>query len=140
MPIRESQRPLYPQDWDAISQRIRERAGDKCETCGVPNHALVARGCGSDEGTYMLEDGSVFDEDTGEARGMARGSEYNADRFPRIVLTVAHLNHDPTDNRDENLRCWCQLHHLRHDAKHHAETARETRRGRKAAGNLPGVQ
>jgi hypothetical protein len=32
------------------------------------------------------------------------------------VLTVAHLNHDPQDCRDENLKAFCQRCHLRYDA------------------------
>jgi hypothetical protein len=32
------------------------------------------------------------------------------------VLTVAHLNHDPWDCRDENLAALCQTCHLRYDA------------------------
>jgi hypothetical protein len=35
----------------------------------------------------------------------------------KVVLTVAHLNHDPADCRDENLRAGCQLHHLRYDQR-----------------------
>jgi hypothetical protein len=38
------------------------------------------------------------------------------------TLTVAHLNHDTTDNRPENLAAWCAPCHLRYDAQHHAET------------------
>ncbi len=37
-------RRKYPTDWEAISARIRhERAGDRCEACGVPNHAWIVR-------------------------------------------------------------------------------------------------
>jgi hypothetical protein len=43
------------------------------------------------------------------------------------VVTVAHLNHEPWDNRPENLAALCQYCHLRHDAKHHYATARRTR-------------
>ncbi|NPV54540.1 MAG: HNH endonuclease [Firmicutes bacterium] len=32
-----------------------------------------------------------------------------------VVLTVAHLDHDPTNNDPENLRALCQLCHNRHD-------------------------
>ena len=39
-----------------------------------------------------------------------------------IVLTVAHLNHDPADNRDENLKALWQWCHLNWDKLHHAET------------------
>ncbi|MDR1897087.1 MAG: hypothetical protein LBR10_09890 [Prevotellaceae bacterium] len=33
----------------------------------------------------------------------------------KVVLTVAHLNHDTTDNREENLKALCQFCHLKHD-------------------------
>lgn len=45
----------------------------------------------------------------------------------KIVLTVAHLNHDPADCRDENLAALCQPCHLRLDARQHADNAYETR-------------
>ena len=34
----------------------------------------------------------------------------------RVVLTTAHLNHDPSDYRDENLKALCQACHNRYDA------------------------
>lgn len=34
----------------------------------------------------------------------------------RVVLTIAHLDHQPENNDFENLRAWCQLHHNRYDA------------------------
>ena len=46
----------------------------------------------------------------------------------RVVLTVAHLDHDTTNNDPANLRAWCQKCHTSYDAEHHAETARQTRR------------
>lgn len=133
-------RSKYPKDWTSISKRIRDRGANRCETCKVPNGAFVAR-CG---GKYMLETGETYDEETGDYLGMTRGSEMGEalgeHRFVKIVLTTAHLNHDTSDNRDENLKSLCQLHHLRLDADHHAVNARATRRGRKAVGNLPGVE
>ena len=45
----------------------------------------------------------------------------------KVVLTVAHLNHDPMDCRDENLKALCQRCHLTYDAKHHAKNAAKTR-------------
>jgi hypothetical protein len=41
MPIRPENKARYPKDWKAISARIRERAGDCCEECGIPNGATV---------------------------------------------------------------------------------------------------
>ena len=46
----------------------------------------------------------------------------------RIVLTVAHLDHQPENNDPENLRALCQKCHLRYDHDHHQRNARETRR------------
>ncbi len=34
---------LYAKDWKQISLRIRERAGQQCEWCGVANGAIGAR-------------------------------------------------------------------------------------------------
>lgn len=51
----------------------------------------------------------------------------------RVVLTIAHLNHDITDNRDENLAALCNRCHLTYDARHHAENAKATRARKKAA-------
>ena len=54
----------------------------------------------------------------------------------KIVLTIAHLDHNPTNSASENLRAWCQKCHLTYDAKHHAANAAETRRKRKAIRDL----
>lgn len=52
----------------------------------------------------------------------------------QVVLTVAHLNHQPEDCRDENLMALCQYHHLKLDAPLHRANAAKTRRLKK--GNL----
>jgi hypothetical protein len=48
----------------------------------------------------------------------------------KIILTVAHLNHDEADTRPENLAHLCQLHHNRHDAKHRAVNRTNNRKAR----------
>ena len=55
-----------------------------------------------------------------------------------IVLTAAHLNHQPEDCRPENLAAMCQRHHLAYDAKHHAQTAYATRKARAGTADLFG--
>lgn len=48
-----------------------------------------------------------------------------------VVLTVAHLDHNPANCDPDNLRAWCQPHHLRYDAAHHAQSAAATRAAKK---------
>lgn len=54
----------------------------------------------------------------------------------RIVLTVAHLDHQPENCDPVNLRAWCQRCHLAYDKNHHAETRRATIAARRACGDL----
>lgn len=62
---------------------------------------------------------------------LENGATVQGKRRPyRVVLTVAHLDHNPANCDPSNLRAWCQPHHLRYDVKHHARNAAETRRRR----------
>lgn len=101
-------RHKYPKDWEVISRRIRfGRAGGRCEChgeCGLHRTNPGPRRC---------------IERNGEPAKWARG---------KIVLTVAHLNHDPQDCRDENLRAMCQRCHLRYDVALHVGNAKKKRR------------
>ena len=45
-----------------------------------------------------------------------------------IVLTIAHLDHQPENCHPANLAAWCQRHHLAYDAEHHKITAYRTRK------------
>ena len=49
----------------------------------------------------------------------------------QVVLTVAHLDHNPQNCADDNLRALCQRCHLRYDARSHAATAALTRQRRR---------
>lgn len=94
MPIRPERRDLYPADWKEISRRIRfERAEGRCECegeCGVNHHGR----CHHEHGWLMAETYAI------------------------CVLTVAHLDHDETNNAEENLKAMCQGCHNRYDAPH----------------------
>lgn len=103
----------YQADWKAIRARILERAKNKCEWCGVHNHAI---GCRDEDGEFY------DDEDWRMQRAFRNGAN-----VIKIVLTVAHLDHDLSHNDDDNLRALCQRCHLRYDAEHHARNAAETR-------------
>ena len=49
----------------------------------------------------------------------------------KVALTVAHLDHDPSNNAESNLRALCQRCHLRYDTAHHQRNAAQTRRAKK---------
>ena len=100
MPIKPENRSRYPGNWKAIVAAVRERSGDRCE--GSP----MWPDCRAINGFPHPETGS------------------------RVVLTTAHLDHVPENCDLSNLRHWCQRCHLVYDAKHHAQTAAATRRGR----------
>lgn len=118
MPIRPEMRHLYPPDWDAFSLAKKEAAGWRCECRGE-----CARGSDHLDGA----DGRCVNRHGMPA--FRTGSN--------VVLTTAHLNHDPTDCSDENTRAFCNGCHLHYDRGHHAETRAATRRARLAeAGQL----
>lgn len=113
MPIRAENRHRYPDDWPDISRHIRKyRAADRCECDGR---------CGTDH----------------HGRCAARNGQPNPMTGSTVVLTVAHLDHQPENNDPANLMAACQACHLRYDAAHHRATAAANRRAaREAAGQL----
>lgn len=52
-----------------------------------------------------------------EECGIAHGTKVNETYVVR--LACCHVNHDPTDNRPENLKALCQICHLTHDRQEH---------------------
>ena len=131
MPITKEKQKLYGtrKEWRAIVEKVRDRSGDRCEWpgCGVKNHQEGVR---YPDGRFepFVE---PFPEDCpGETYFDRDFWEVDGAKIIRIVLTTAHLDHDPTNMDLDNLRHWCQYHHLRYDAQHHAENARKTREAR----------
>lgn len=117
--------------------RILARAGNCCERCGKPNRSQVATTSGRGIFGYWMvwalidADGSVvgqWTDDRAQWASVETYSEFSGQfRAIRVVLTVAHLNHVPGDDRDENLAALCQWCHLIHDRDHH-KRSRETRK------------
>lgn len=139
MPINAANLELYPggsirsPEWLAIRDRIRQRAGDCCEGCGVRNLAVGVR---LPDGSF-LELGEFYTPGefltTGwfEAReGNALWREHQA-KLIRIVCTVAHVDESLVDHSDGNLRFWCQKCHNSHDAAGRAVRAAATRKARR---------
>lgn len=128
MPIKPENKARYPANWLEIRAAILLRANNCCEQCKVPNGARIARGAGPFANTFQMDNAEVYDAETGERIARVRMGEYQLKNMVTIVLTIAHLDHTPENVDHDNLRAWCQMHHLRYDAKHHAESARLTRR------------
>ena len=92
MPVSPEKQKLYPggslqsKEWKAIRVRILERAGHCCEGSPAYPDCKVEN--------YKLHD--------------VTGS--------RVVLTIAHMDQNPRNNTDSNLRALCQRCHNTHDA------------------------
>ena len=132
MPILKENKHLYPANWKELSDKAVIRAGYKCQQCGVENYALGGRHKG--EFYYAIPKGekmlSLEWPKPGEM-WWCSGLDVQL-RIIRIILTVAHMDHDPANCKAENLKALCQRCHLRYDQQHHAQT----RRKRKAMGDL----
>lgn len=137
MPIRPENRDRYPANWHGISLAIRRRADNRCEECGVPNYELGGRDSSGGwhkaipTGTNGVGLTWPAPGDHGWCDGWAATL-----RIVRIVLTVAHLNHQPEDCRPENLRCLCQRCHNRYDAAERRNGIRSRARAGKAIADL----
>jgi hypothetical protein len=123
MPIRKENRHRYPSDWREVVSRVRERSGDRCEQCGVPNRVVrLTYPDGTDRHVAM----DALD-DIGTAV-----EQYGAKRA-RIILTTAHLDHKPENCRLDNLRHLCQRCHNRlDDAQRRAGIAERRTASRRA--------
>jgi hypothetical protein len=115
MPIRPEHRWLYPIDWPQVSLRVRfERANGKCDHCRRPHGCVVAH---LGNGLWWDEEASLWRN--GRGKRVLTGALAPQIYTTRVVLSCAHLNHDPTDNRDRNLAALCQRCHMIHDAAEH---------------------
>lgn len=62
MPIRPENRKRYPKNWKQIRQQILERAGNKCEFCGVENHSEYIRKKDGKVCKHVLTIAHIYDE------------------------------------------------------------------------------
>lgn len=98
MPIRPENLHHYQgKTWQHLRQEVLARAGNRCE--GSPAYP----DCRAENGKPHPVTGS------------------------RVVLTTAHLDHDPTNNNLTNLRSWCQRCHNTYDAPMRAAGIRARR-------------
>lgn len=126
MPIRPENRDRYPPDWPQVRERILARAKHRCEweDCGAVHRAL-----GYWRGEVWVPLPRAL-RDAGVDKPCTVASKEGPLKIIMIVLTIAHLDHVPEHCDDDNLRAWCQRHHLRYDVGHHRQAAYATRRAR----------
>jgi glyoxylase-like metal-dependent hydrolase (beta-lactamase superfamily II) len=136
----------YPANWSEIRARILERADDACECrgeCGsdhtdpdVLEGEGDAKRCCAPNGRIVVREGARWNLHHGCA--LCAGGDPDC-RPTRIVLTVAHLDHNEANNDESNLRALCQRCHFAHDRVDNARRARATRDA-KLGPKLPGVR
>jgi len=97
MPISTENKKRYPPDWKHIRADILWRANGCCE--GSPAYP----DCRVKNGTFHPVTGSL------------------------VVITVAHLDHNPENCDPENLRAWCQRCHNTYDVRHRIESRKKRR-------------
>ncbi len=134
MPIRKELRDFYPSDWPQLSAWVRfVRAKGCCEACSRPHGKIV----------HHLGDGRWFDaahetwrDGQGSEVSCPSYGEYRNLKQTRVVLATAHLDHDPSNSRPDNLRALCQRCHMIHDRPEHRRRIRITILMRRALGDL----
>lgn len=115
MPINYSK---YPPNWKTeIVPAIDKRSKGRCEECGLRNYQTVYSiklNIKDVDGRYKLR--TLWFRDYFDAK--REGGMQNI-KFVKVVLTVAHLDHDEEnhDVEQDRLKHLCQICHLRHNAK-----------------------
>lgn len=117
MPIDYSE---YPANWKTeIRPAVLARANHKCEDCGIANHAVIKRF----KGGYVTPGTQEWDMINSSIRygGHSLATALKKHGFTRIVLTIAHLDHDKSNEnvKLERLKALCQKCHLGYDMQHH---------------------
>lgn len=101
----------YPPNWKETRKRILKRANNTCEFegCTFKHLQNVFQGKKNNRVEWFH---SV--DQAKESCGILY-----FDKPVKVVLTIAHLDHDETNWNvaDDRLKAMCQLHHLRYDAK-----------------------
>jgi hypothetical protein len=113
----------YPANWKTeIRPAVLKRAKNRCEAegCVFKNAEIVWS-----VKKYKAE--TVWVQTLEEAIDVADKSGWKLDNYlkagiirtVKVVITIAHLDHDETNNDVtlDRLAAMCQLHHLRYDAK-----------------------
>jgi 5-methylcytosine-specific restriction endonuclease McrA len=127
----------YPKNWKTkIRPDILERAGHKCEQCGVPNYKYIFRGYLDNIEVYQDSDLNFFKADNSELIDRfhcedvkpLKSGDINQKAI-KVVLTISHTDHNIENNDYRNLKALCQRCHNRHDAQYRANNRKSVSHG-----------
>lgn len=109
----------YPPSWKTeIVPAILSRCSGRCEECGLENHSFVwaVKFFIKNEDRRYTER-SIWFRVEADAIRESKGDDHRRKKV-KVVLTVAHLDHDETNVtvQLDRLRALCQACHLRYDA------------------------
>jgi hypothetical protein len=97
----------YPPNWKTeIVPAVLEREHNCCKFCAARNGAIIYRPRPGLPDWRLAPEGHLADSDL-----------YDGVKFIKVVLTVAHLDHDEQNHQVklERLAALCQRCHLRYD-------------------------
>ena len=132
MPILKELRALYERpEFQAARAALHVRARGRCERCGVSNHALIYRsrdGSGawspaSLRGGVISADGRRIEPRWILPDGRPANPPASVNLI-YVVLTAAHLDHDPNHCDLARMALLCQRCHLLHDRGEHIASFR----------------
>ena len=113
----------YHPDWKTVIRPdIMKRAKNCCEQCGVRHYAVGHR----ENGRFIPTGGNQWHDMAGngelsykESRELCQHhNEICEDKLIIIVLTIAHLDNDTSNNDYSNLKALCQQCHNRLDVEY----------------------
>lgn len=129
MPIHPDNDKLYPggsirsKEWKEIRDKVLRRAA-------VNDHWYVWERCECTGECGLSHEGTLCDGEPHPGRCEAINDAPHPLTDSTVVLTVAHLDQDPTNNDLSNLRAMCQRCHNRMDAPYRRIHAAERKRAR----------
>lgn len=134
--------------WQNVTSQIHKRSEGKCEFCGVQNYNIGKRNSKGEFKPVLIRQTGLHVTYKTYKEAKKNAGHWNdwydivtEDSPPKklpyfvIVLTVAHIDHDATNNDLSNLKHLCQKCHLQHDATQHKENSRKTLQRKKQLTN-----
>lgn len=128
MPVKPENRRHYKgKAWRSAKAAVHARAGGRCECTGECGAAHDGGRCGAPDRAFITRD--ELEPHRWRPHGacsLCLGGDPGCQPV-QVVLTVAHLDHDPTRHDPERLRHFCQRCHNVYDSPLRQANAAATR-------------